>query len=100
MAALLGCTNVILNRVAEANHVPIHSLSLRAEVSLDRRGVTLQDEIDVPFPDLRLTIDVVSPASDAAIGTLKSNLGKFCPVSKVIRQAGTKLEEIWHVRRP
>jgi len=100
IAALLGCTNVILNRVAEANHVPIHSLSLRAETNFDRRGVTLQEEVTVPFPDMRLDIDLVSPADDAAVAKLMSDLGKFCPLSKVIRQSGTKLEEIWHVRRP
>lgn len=100
IAALLGCTNVIVNRIAEANHIPIHSLSLRAETSFDRRGVTLQAEVAVPFPEMRLAIDLVSPADDSAIEKLKADLGKFCPVSKVIRQSGTKLNEVWNVRRP
>lgn len=99
IAALLGCTNVIVNRIAEANRIPIESLSLRAETGFDRRGVMLQEDVAVPFPDMRLTNDMVSPAGDTAIAKLKSDLGKFCPVSKVIRQSGTKLEEIWSVRR-
>lgn len=99
IAALLGCTNVTLNRVAEANYIAIHSLALQVETNFDRRGVTLQEEVAVPFPEMYLTIDLVSPASDAEIENLKLGLRKFCPISKVIRQSGTKLEEIWHVRR-
>lgn len=100
IAALLGCTNVIVNRIAEANRIPIHSLSLRAETNFDRRGVTLQEDVPVPFPDMRLIVDLVSVADDSAVEKLKSDLGKFCPISKVIRQSGTNLVEVWNVRRP
>ena len=34
IAALLGCTNVIFNRVAEKNHVEVRELSLAAEDQL------------------------------------------------------------------
>jgi putative redox protein len=100
LASLLGCTNVILNKIAHAHHVEVTALSLRAEVDFDRRGVTLQEEVAVPFPAIRLTIDLTTPASDAEVAILKSDLGKFCAVSKVIRQSGTQLEEIWNVTRP
>jgi len=30
---------------------------------------------------------------------VKADLGKFCPLSKVIRQSGTKLEEVWNITR-
>jgi uncharacterized OsmC-like protein len=99
IAALLGCTNVILNRVAEKHHVVVKDLSLRAEASFDRRGVMLEEDVAVPFPEIRLTIDLTTPASDAQVEHMKSDLGKFCPVSKVIRQAGTRLKEVWNVTR-
>lgn len=53
LAALLGCTNVILNRVAEKHDLTIKDLSLLAEASFDRRGVMLQEEVAVPFPEIR-----------------------------------------------
>ena len=99
IAALLGCTNVILNRVAEKHDVIVKDLSLRAEASFDRRGVMLDEEVAVPFPEIRLMINLTTAASDAQVDRVKSDLGKFCPVSKVIRQSGTKLEEIWNITR-
>jgi uncharacterized OsmC-like protein len=100
LAALLGCTNVILNRVAEKNDVVVKDLSLQAEASFDRRGVMLEEEVAVPFPEIRLTINITTPSSENEVERVKSDLGKFCPVSKVIRQSGTMLEEIWNITRP
>jgi len=99
IASLLGCTNVILNRVAEKNHVEVKALSLAAEASFDRRGVMLEEDVAVPFPEIRLTINLTTPATDLQVERVKADLGKFCPVSKVIRQSGTRLEEIWNVTR-
>jgi putative redox protein len=59
----------------------------------------LEEEVGVPFPEIRLTINLTTPATDAQAQRLKSDLGKFCPVSKVIRQSGTRLEEIWDITR-
>ena len=97
IAALLGCTNVILNRVAAKNRVEVKALSLAAEASFDRRGVMLEEEVAVPLPEIRLTINLTTPAADLQVERVKADLGKFCPVSKVIRQSGTKLEEIWNI---
>jgi uncharacterized OsmC-like protein len=97
IASLLGCANVILNRVAEKNHVEVKALSLQAEASFDRRGVMLEEEVPVPFPEIRLTINLTTSATEAEVQRLKSDLGKYCPVSKVIRQSGTQLQEIWNI---
>ena len=99
IASLLGCTNVILNRVAEKNHVEVKALSLAAEASFDRRGVMLEEEVAVPFPEIRLTINLTTPATDLQVKRVRADLGKFCPVSKVIRQSGTKLAEVWNITR-
>ena len=76
IAALLGCTNVILNRVAEKHDVAVKDLSLQAEASFDRRGVMLEEEVAVPFPEIRLTINLITPASADKVARLKSDLGK------------------------
>ena len=100
MAALIGCTNVIGHKVAHKNGVKIDAMHVRLEMDFDRRGVTLTEEVEVPFPAGRLYVDVTTDADDAAIATVKRELAMFCPVSKVFRAAGTKLEEIWTVKRP
>ena len=51
----------------------------------------------VPFPEIRLTINLTTPATDLQVERVRADLGKFCPVSKVIRQSGTKLAEVWNI---
>jgi uncharacterized OsmC-like protein len=100
MSALIACTNVITHKIAAKHGIAIVAMSVDLEATFDRRGVTLAEEIAVPFPEIALTINMTSAASAAQIETLKSELAMFCPVSKVIRQSGTKITEIWNVERP
>jgi uncharacterized OsmC-like protein len=100
MASLIGCTNVITHKVAEKNGVDIDSLGIQLEAQFDRRGVTLAEEVNVPFPTVTLTIDLVTGADEAAVAKVKRDLHKFCPVSKVFRACGAELNEVWNVRAP
>jgi putative redox protein len=100
MASLIGCTNVITHKVAHKNGVTIKSMKVRLEAQFDRRGVMLQEELDVPFPSATLYIDLVTDADGAAVERVKRELAMFCPVSKVFRAAGIDLKEVWDVRRP
>lgn len=100
MASLLACTNVITHKVAEKNGVHIDAMSIRLEAQFDRRGVTLQEEIAVPFPKITLYIEVKTDADEAKMATVRRELNMFCPVSKVMRASGSEIEEIWTVTRP
>jgi uncharacterized OsmC-like protein len=100
IASLVGCTNVIAHRLAEASGVLINEMTIGAEAKFDRRGVRLEDEIEVPFPEVTLTINVTTAASDADIERLKTDLGRYCPLTKVLTNAGTLLEVVWNVTRP
>jgi putative redox protein len=100
VAALIACTNVISHKCAKKHGVEFKSMSIDAESILDRRGTQLLEEIEVPFPKIRLIINVTTDASEADIAKVKSDLPRFCPVSKVIRNSGTELEEVWKVSRP
>jgi len=82
MAALIGCTNVITHKVAHRLGVPIKSMNVRAEAQFDRRGVTLQDEIDA-----------------VSVERVKRELAMYCPIAKVLRGAGTDVREVWSVKR-
>jgi putative redox protein len=99
MASLIGCTNVITHKVAAKNNVAIKSMNVRLEAEFDRRGVMLQEEIDVPFPSATLYIDLQTDADAAAVERVKRELAMFCPVSKVFRAAGIALKEVWNVSK-
>lgn len=100
LAALVGCTNRITHKIAQANGIEIENLSIGLEAAFNRNGVNLKEEIEVPFPSIKLAINMTTSASDTAIEKLKTDLRKFCPVSKIIRRSGTELTEVWTVRRP
>lgn len=100
MAALIGCTNVIFHKAAHANGVDVRSLNIRLETQFDRRGVTLQEEIAVPFPKITMYLELKTDADDAKIAEAKRQLNMYCPVAKVIRASGSELEEVWTVQRP
>jgi putative redox protein len=99
VAALIACTNVISHKCAKKHGVEFKNMTIDAESTLDRRGTQLLEEIEVPFPKIRLLINVTTDASEAAMEKVKADLHRFCPVSKVIRNAGTELEEVWNVTR-
>jgi len=82
------------------NMGPTPTETMVAESTFDRRGAQLLEEIEVPFPKIRLVIDVTTDASEAGLEKVKADLRRFCPVSKVIRNSGTELEEVWNVTRP
>src|SRR5918994_4971780 len=74
MASLIGCTNVITHKVADKNGVTIRAMNVRLEAEFDRRGVTLQEEIDRPFTSVTLTIDLETDADAAAVERMKREL--------------------------
>lgn len=100
VAALIGCTNVIAHKCAEANGVQIEDMSVDAEYTFDRRGTMLAEEIDIPFPEVNLNINVTTKADNAAIEKVRADLQKYCPVTKVFQQAGSRVSANWTITRP
>ena len=99
LSALIACTNVISSKCAKNLGIQYETVSIDAEATFDRRGTQLLEEIDVPYPKIQLTINVKTPASDEEMEQLKSDLQRFCPIAKIIRNAGTEIKEIWNVEK-
>ncbi|MBG6209638.1 putative OsmC-like protein [Labrenzia sp. EL_126] len=95
LAALAGCTNVIGNKCAGKLGVDIGHLSIEITCEFDRRGVTLEEEIDVPFVALRQVVTSDGTATEEDLSRIASNVAKYCPLSKLFEQSGTALETIW-----
>ena len=99
MASLVACTNVISNKIARAVGVQLQDMTIDIASTFDRRGVTLQEEVDRPFRDMRMTIRVRTDATPEQMEKVQTDLRKFCAVSKVMRAAGIKVTEDWQVER-
>ncbi len=95
LAALVGCTNVIGHKCAESLGIDIGHLDIAATCDFDRRGVTLSEEIDVPFQRIVLTVEADGTAAQHDLERVSREVAKYCPLSKLFRQAGTEVEEIW-----
>lgn len=100
LAALVGCTNRICHKIAAARDIEIQDMSIDLDAAFDRRGVNLETEIDVPFREIRMTIELTTDADDVEVRALKADLTRFCPISKMLRQAGTRVEEVWTINAP
>ncbi len=97
IASLIACTNVITNRCAEKNGVHFDDMSIDAEYDFVMSGAQLKEEIDLPFQEVRLTINAKSSASEEQIKQVQEDLGKYCPVAKMFRQAGCNVVEEWNI---
>jgi putative redox protein len=99
MASLVACTNTISHKIAHAMGVRLEEMTIDIASTFDRRGVTLQEELDRPFKDMRMTIRARTDATPEQMEKVKSDLRKFCAVSKVMRAAGIEVTEDWQVER-
>ena len=99
MVALAGCINVVSHRIAGAIGLGIDDLSVDVAARFDRRGVMMEEAVRVPFPQVDVEIRLTTGGGDALVERLKTDLGKFCPLSTVLRQSGTQLNETWHVTK-
>lgn len=95
LAALVGCTNVIANKCAKALGVDIGHLAIDISCDFDRRGVTLAEEVDVPFVKLVQNVVANGSFTDEELQKVAEQTAKFCPLSKLFEQAGTQVETIW-----
>ena len=98
VAALIGCTNVIGHKCADKLGVVIGHLKIDAEFDLDRRGVLLQEEIEVPFKAVRLNVQCDGAASQAEIDRVAIETEKYCPLSKLFLNAGADVTVTWHAK--
>lgn len=95
LGALAGCTNVIGHKCASKLGIDIGALQISIEADFDRRGVTLSEEVDVPFAAIAQSVRYSGTATAQEIATLAAEVEKFCPLSKLFANSGTKLTTTW-----
>ena len=95
VSSLIGCTNVITHRIMEKMGFKIYSMNIRSKTIFNKDGVGLIQEVEVPFPEITLDIEISTNASESDLVKVQKQLAMYCPVAKVIRNAGTKINENW-----
>lgn len=95
LAAFLSCTNVIAHVVAGDMGLKIDGMKLEAVGEFDNRGVFAKADVSVPFPRILLEVGLDTDATPDQIEALREAVARRCPVSVILRQAGTRIEERW-----
>ena len=96
MSSLIGCTNVITHRIMEKMGFKINSLDIKSKTLFNKDGVSLIQEVKVPFPEITLDIAISTNASESDLVEVQKQLAMYCPIAKVIRNSGTVINENWN----
>ena len=95
LSALIGCTNVIGHKCADKLGVDIGHLQISVKCRFNRLGVTLSDEVDVPFEEIDLVVIADGAATQDELNAVAVEVAKYCPLAKLFRGAGTVINEDW-----
>ena len=98
MASLIGCTNVIAKKIAHKMGFEMGEMNIGLTANFDRRGVTLSEEVERPFSNIVMDIEVATNASPDQLADMQEDLARFCPVAKVIRGSGVSITENWTIK--
>jgi len=95
MTALIACTNVIGHKNARRLGVDLGEVTIDADCQFDRRGVLMEEEIDVPFPAITLTVNCRTSASQEELTAVGQETARYCAIAKLFVAAGTDLKVNW-----
>ncbi|WP_294229587.1 OsmC family protein [uncultured Shimia sp.] len=95
LAALIACTNVIGHKNAARLGVDLGTVTIDANCKFDRRGVLMEEEIDLPFPAVTLTVHCDTSASLEELAEVGAETAKYCAIAKLFEAAGTDLTVNW-----
>jgi putative redox protein len=86
LAALATCQEITYRAYATALGIPLESVSVKLEGSLDLRGFfAVKDGVRAGFKEVRGTVDLKSSASAADLAKLKQAVDAHCPVLDILR---------------
>ena len=95
MASLIGCTNVITKRIGHGMGVETGEMNISLTCDFDRRGVSLLEEIEQPFSNVVMEIDLATDATPDQMDEIKRDLSRFCPIEKIIVGSGILVTKNW-----
>lgn len=95
IATLIGCTNVIAHKCAKQLNIQLGTLNISANCEFDRRGVLLEEEINLPFKKVVLRVQTNPTLNQIERDRIAAQVQQYCPLTKLFQQAGTEIEAIW-----
>jgi len=97
LGALVACTNVISCRIASEMKIDFKVDKIDVIGHLDHRGIDRVADVPVPFPSIELHVKATTSGTEEDIVRLREDMNLRCPMSVILRQAGSKIIETWVV---
>jgi len=91
MSSLVGCSNVISNKIANKMGISFGQMEIALSVRFDRWGVNLMEEVERAFSNIALNFEVETDATPYQLTTIQTELEKSCPIGKVNRGSGATI---------
>ena len=100
LGALMSCTHVIAARIAHERGARFDIRSMSCLGHLDHRGIDREADVPVPFPRIELDMTVRTDMDPGDFEGFRSELAARCPMSVILRQAGTEIVQTWTAEEP
>jgi putative redox protein len=97
LASFAGCTNVIVHKICRDRGFCLLDMQVDVAGVLDPRGISGQEKVKVPFPEVRLTVRGKTRNTPEDMAILREELAWRCPVSVIIRESGSEVKETWEI---
>ena len=95
--SLVGMEIDMAREVADKMGVEIANMDIEISYDFAFLGARIIEEVALPFPEIRMTINLSTDATTEQLDQIKKDLARFCPVAKMIRNAGCNIVETWNV---
>jgi hypothetical protein len=90
---------VISKRIAHEKNIDLKISRIGCIGHLDHRGIDMEADVPVPFPKIELVIEGTTSGSADEMISLRRELKIRCPMSVILTQAGTIIEESWSLKQ-
>lgn len=97
LGALIGCTNVIARRIAMEMKIELKIDKIDVLGHLDHRGIDRVADVPVPFPTIELKVKATTSGTAEDMLRLREDLNARCPMSVILKQAGSEIVESWEI---
>ena len=100
LGALISCTNVISRRIAHEKNIDLKISRIRAASDTSTiAGSIWRLMCPSPFQRSNCTIEGTTNGTEDEMAALRRELKIRCPMSVILTQAGTIIEESWSLKQ-
>ena len=97
LASLTGCMSVVLQMVAQDKGWSEVRAEFAAEGEMDPRGFMGDPSVAPYFHTVELEVRLYGVPQDS-LDTVKQEVGRRCPVHRLMEQAGVTIRESWVIQ--